>query len=259
MKILLKISYDGTFFCGFQAQKDVRTVQKVLTEASGKVFGIPCNVTGCSRTDSGVHARCFCATVEPATGSGDVWDHIPAGKIHKAYDSVLPHDVSVMMAAEVEDDFHARYSVKGKTYEYLFSTLPYRDPFDENRKYRTKDTLTDQDIKRMDDCAAGFVGTHDFSSFMAMGSKIKDPVRTVTCAEVFRRDGGCIAFSVSADGFLYNMVRIMAGTLLDAGSPGDIEKIIQKRNREFAGITLPPYALYLTDVRYDTDICWKCD
>lgn len=262
MKLLLKIRYIGSAYCGFQSQKNGRTVQEVLTEASRKVFGEPCFVTGCSRTDAGVHALGFCCTVEPQRRRED-WCGVPAGKVHRAYESVLPPDISVIAAAEVPDGFHPRYDCTGKRYIYRFSDALYRDPFEEGRSERVKFRLTDERLDIMKCAAEHFTGRHDFSSFMASGSKITDAVRTVSEACVTKETEHTAVFSVSADGFLYNMVRIMAGTLIDTAreliAPEDIPGIIEARDRSRAGRTASPCGLYLDEVYYRDTIFWQCD
>jgi len=258
VKYILKIKYIGTAYCGFQCQRNGVAVQNVLTEAAEKVFKCPAAVTGCSRTDSGVHALGFCATVEPKENVS-----IPAGRLHRAFAAFLPDDIAVIGAAEVAEDFHPRYDSKGKNYIYRIWDGLYEDPFEKKRSMRLTPTLTDREILRMKKAAGYFVGKHDFSSFMAQGSKIVDAVRTVHKAEVYREEGGCVVFSVSADGFLYNMVRIMVGTLVDVArgktEPDDIPEIIASCNRKLAGSTAPPEGLYLNEVFYDESIDWKCE
>ncbi len=258
MKYLLKIKYIGTAYCGFQCQKNGVAVQNVLTDAATKVFKCPCKVTGCSRTDSGVHALGFCATVEPLEEV-----NIPAGKLHRAFSAFLPDDIAVIAAAEVFEDFHPRYSSKGKNYIYRIWDGLYEDPFEKKRSMRLTPTITEKELLRMKEAAKYFLGKHDFSAFMAKGSKITDPVRCVTASSVHREDGGCIVFSVSADGFLYNMVRIMVGTLVDVAKgriePEDVATIIESGDRTKAGITAPPEGLYLNEVFYEENIDWKCE
>ena len=258
MKLLLKIKYIGTAYCGFQCQKNGVAIQNVLTDASEKVFKCSCRVTGCSRTDSGVHALGFCATVEPERECT-----IPAGRVHRAYSQYLPEDISVVAAAEVPDSFHPRYSVKGKNYIYRIWDGVYEDPFEKNRSMRLTPSITDEGLERMKLAAGSFVGKHDFSSFMAKGSKIVDTVRTVTEASVYRENGGCIVFSVTADGFLYNMVRIMAGTLVEVGqgkiSYESIKDIIAACDRKASGVTAPPEGLYLNRVYYPEEPLWQCN
>lgn len=264
MKLLLRIAFVGSGFCGFQTQPNGRTVQSVLTDVLSRVVGIPCSLTGCSRTDSGVHAECFCATLEPANPDADRenWCPIPVSKFHRAANVALPPDVSVLSAAAVTDDFHPRYSVRSKTYEYRICDRLPRDPFLENRAWHVL-PLNDDAVRRMEECAALYPGAHDFSGFMSAGSKITDTVRTVYSADVFRRPDGILCFRVSADGFLYNMVRIMTGTLVDYSSGrlslDSVREALAAGNRRCAGATAPPHGLYLTNVTYDREIHWQCD
>ncbi len=256
MKLLLTLSYLGTDFCGFQAQANGRTVQTVLTEAAERTFGFPCHITGCSRTDSGVHALHFCATLAPAEGAFDGWCSIPTSKVPRAMNQHLPTDVSVLSAEEREDTFHPRYDVLKKQYLYLVRAGGERDPFTAGREYHFRRAFPEGALARMQQAAAHMTGTHDFSSFMAAGSKITDAVRTVYTADVTEEDGR-LAFRFSADGFLYNMVRIMVGTLLDVGvgktAPDAIPAIIEARDRDCAGATAPPEGLYLEHVYYRED------
>ncbi len=262
MKILLKIKFIGTPFCGFQSQNNGVAVQNVLTEASEKVFGQKCMVTGCSRTDSGVHALGFCCTVEPKFKKEAVWCTIPTEKIHRAYAAYLPEEISVVAAAEMPESFHPRYSSKGKNYIYRIWDAPAEDPFEKGRSMRCIFPVTAEKEEKMREAAKHFDGKHDFASFMASGSKITDSVRTVTKTEIYREAGGALVFSVSADGFLYNMVRIMAGTLIDvaAGRLGaeEIPAVIEKKDRTTAGATAPAEGLYLREVFYGEEINWQC-
>ena len=258
MKYILKIKYIGTAYCGFQCQKNGVAIQNVLTEAAEKVFKCPCKITGCSRTDSGVHALGFCATAEPEK---DV--RIPAGRVHRAFAQFLPDDIAVVAAAYVPDDFHPRYSVVGKRYIYRIWDRPYSDPFEKGRSMRLTPPIDEKGLLKMKAAALHFCGKHDFASFMAQGSKIVDTVRTVTDTAVYREESGALVFSVSADGFLYNMVRIMAGTLVDVACGridlNDIPCIIDSCDRQKAGCTAPPEGLYLSEVFYSEDIDWQCD
>lgn len=262
MKILLKLRYNGSAYCGFQCQKNGVAVQNVMTEAAERVFGIPCMVTGCSRTDSGVHALGFCCTVEPPVNT-DEWCRIPTKRIHRAFSTVLPDDISVIAAAEVGDDFHPRYSCKGKNYIYRIWDAAWDDPFEAGRSCRCIFRIDSARLKKMQHAALAFEGRHDFAAFMAKGSKIVDTVRTVSAAKIWRDDNGAVVFSVSADGFLYNMVRIMAGTLMDVAagriSENEISDIIVSRDRSKAGQTAAACGLYLNEVFYDEDIKWKCE
>lgn len=263
MKILLKISYDGAAYCGFQTQPNGITVQEVLTKAFSQLMGFPCHITGCSRTDSGVHALGFCATLEPADSSALTtdWCKIPTEKIHRAANVLLPSDIAVIAAAEVPNEFHPRYSVVSKMYEYHIHNAPYRDPFLVKRAYHDPVSIDEDAMKRMNQAAQLFVGQHDFSGFMSSGSSVEDCRRTVVNAEVFRYDNSVI-YRVEADGFLYNMVRIMAGSLIDIAhgrkNVGDIQVALRDGKRSSAGFTASPDGLYLCDVRYGQEIQWQC-
>ncbi len=252
MKILLKISYLGTDYCGYQVQPNGISIQQKLNEAALAVFGFDCDIVGCSRTDSGVHANEFCATVAKR-GSEEITTAIPADRIPLALSAHLPNDICVFDATWVSADFHARYDVKEKEYLYRIYNRPIRSPFEEGRAYHFPKVLDDEAIARMDLAAKTLCGTKDFSAYMAQGSKICDTVRTITRSEV-RRNGDVIEYRVAANGFLYNMVRILAGTLLAVGqgklSPEEVEAITASCDRTRAGTTLAPEGLYLNRVIY---------
>ena len=245
MKILLTLSYVGSAYCGWQVQKNGRSVQATLQDAVEQAFGKRYPVTGCSRTDSGVHARGFRCTVDIDESA----PRIPAERIPIALNTRLPDDIAVRSAAYAEDDFHARYSVKSKRYEFVIHNSAVRDPFLARRAWSVPQPL---DETLMDSAAKAFIGTHDFTSFRAAGSDVPDSVRTVFDASV-RREGECVIFSVCADGFLYNMVRIMVGTLVDIARKGitaELSEIIEARDRKKAGQTAPPDGLTLVEVYY---------
>ena len=252
MKLLLRISYLGTHFCGYQIQKDKRTVQGELNAAAKALFGFDCDVTGCSRTDSGVHARDFCVTVAKR-GEDSLFTNIDISKIPRALCAHLPDDISVVSASWVNSEFHPRYDVKYKEYVYRIYNGSVRDPFEEGRALHVPQTISDGAIEGMRLAAESFVGRHDFSAFMASGSTVESTVREVFYADVLR-DGDVILFRVAADGFLYNMVRIMAGTLLSVAqgriAPEDIPDIIESGCRERAGMTAAAHGLYLNKVVY---------
>jgi len=242
----ITLQYDGGAFCGFQQQRGLRTVQQVLEEGLGQVFGHDVRVTGAGRTDAGVHAL---GQVVSTTCRGS----IPTARIVQAANSVLPDDLALSSAEEVAPGFHARRDAVGKTYRYVFDTSPARSPF---RQRYSLYVGRDLDCGAMDEASKRFEGRHDFSAFRATGSSVKTSVRTVTAARVqeapcFR---GCIAFEITADGFLYNMVRIMAGLLLDVGTGRvDVEEvraIIESRERSRVGATLPAAGLWLVCVQY---------
>ena len=252
MKILLKISFLGTNYCGYQVQPNGVTVQQKLNEAAKQLFGYDCDIVGCSRTDSGVHANEFCVAVTKKKESF-LETTVPTNKIPQALSVRLPEDISVISAQEVLDSFHPRYDVKYKEYVYQIWNAHSRNPFLADRSWHCPKTIDDAGFENMRLAAAKLVGKHDFSSYMAADSKIKDTVRTVYAAEL-ARDGDLIKFRVSADGFLYNMVRIFVGTLVDVGygriSVEDIDKITEACDRSRAGSTAPPQGLFLNRVVY---------
>ena len=233
-------------------QDNAPTVQDELNSALRDLFGVDCDVTGCSRTDSGVHAKCFCATVQ-FKGRSDFDTKIPCERIPLALNFRLPDDISVFYAALVEDDFHARYSVVSKTYEYRILNSAYRDPFLKNKAYHFPKQITPKGIEDMQKAAQNFCGLHDFAAFMSAGSSVKSTERTVYSCEVVKIADEII-IRISADGFLYNMVRIICGTLLEIGkgniTPEAIESIINSKDRSKAGPTLPACGLYLSEVNY---------
>ena len=252
MKLFLKISFLGTNYCGYQVQNNVPTVQKAMNEAAERLFGFECDIVGCSRTDSGVHANEFCLTVSKK-GENCLEHSIPMKKIPIAFNSLLPDDISVFEARMVDDDFHTRYDVKYKEYVYIMWNSEIKNPFLGDRAYNLPCLINDDDLVRMNEAAKCFVGKHDFSAFMAKGSKITDAVRTVYYAKLFF-DGDRVVFKVAADGFLYNMVRIMVGTLIEVArgslSALDLTDIINSCDRSRAGATAPPAGLYLNKVSY---------
>lgn len=253
MKLRLVISYDGSGYCGWQSQKNGRSVQEVLTGAASGLYGRDCLVTGCSRTDSGVHAREYSCTVEFADAGGvGICELIDPASVPRALNSRLPDDIAVSAAFAVADGFHARYDVKSKTYEYVMYDSPERTPFLRGRAHHIR-PLDAEMTARMAAAAAAMTGKRDYAVFMASGSKIRDTVRNVGECAVFR-DGGLLIFRVSADGFLYKMVRTMAGTALAAAygriDPDDIGDIIASGDKKRVGATLPAYGLYLCRVEY---------
>ena len=250
-KILLKIAYDGTNYFGYQLQNEEPTIALMLNIAAKEAFGFECNVTGCSRTDSGVHALGFMATVEPRNKTDKIT--VPVDKIPIAMNIKLPNDVAVLEAKIVDDAFHPRYDVVKKEYIYKIHDSQIINPFYNNRVLEYGKPISDEGIMLMNEACESFIGTHDFDAFMSVGSKIEDTKRTIYTASVSRK-GDLVEFSVCADGFLYNMVRIMVGTLLKVESgkikPSEIQEIIASKNRERAGFTAKACGLYLKKVEY---------
>jgi tRNA pseudouridine38-40 synthase len=242
--LLLTIRYDGSGYHGWQVQKNALTVQQVFQESLFRVLGQRPDLKGCSRTDSFVHARQFCISLKT--------EHtIPCERLRSALNHFLPEDIAVQSCREVPPDFHARYSCTGKEYVYQIWNHPVRDPFLRDRALHYWYAL---DAEKLNRAASCFLGTHDFTSFCTMDSRERGSmVRTVTRSEVVR-GGDMVTFTVAADGFLYNMVRIMTGTLLRVAqgkiSPEQIPAVIAARDRHAAGPTAPPCGLYLNRVFY---------
>lgn len=246
--LLVKIKYDGSAYHGWQIQDNALTVQEVFQKALYTVLGSKPeerpDIKACSRTDTGVHAREFCISFKTES-------KIEAERMVGALNHYLPDDVAAFSCEEVPEDFHARYSCKGKEYHYEIWNSRIREPFLVNRALHYWYKM---DEKLLGRAAEAYIGTHDFSSFCTLDRREKgDLTRTVTKAEV-RRDGEKIIFEVAADGFLYNMVRIMVGTLLRVQEgrikPEEIGVIIGSKNRALAGPTAPPHGLYLNKVFY---------
>ncbi len=252
MKLLIKISYLGSNYCGYQVQPNGISVQQRLNEAAMALFGYPCDIVGCSRTDSGVHANEFCATV-CKKGSDSLETAIPAERIPMAFSAHLPEDICVFEALWVGSDFHARYDVLQKEYIYRIYNRPVLSPMESGRACHVPKRIGSIELEKMQAAAAHFIGRQDFTSYMAQGSKITDAVRCIFESEVTRL-GDVILFRVRADGFLYNMVRILCGTLLTVAegklAPEDIPSITAARDRSKAGITVPACGLYLNRVFY---------
>jgi len=254
MKLFLRLSFLGTAYCGYQVQENAPSIQKVLNETAEKVFGFPCDIVGCSRTDSGVHAEEFCVSVTKRK-EGGLNTSIPVEKIPTAMNCFLPDDISVLEAFFVPEEFHARYGVKYKEYVYRIWNGAVRNPFLADRMAFLPMPIGEEALVRANEAAARLVGKKDFRAFMASGSKVTDTVRTVYDARL-TREGDVISFRVSADGFLYNMVRIMAGTLIDVmlgrKTPSDVTDILESQDRHRAGSTAPAQGLYLHRVSYET-------
>ena len=242
--LLFTITYDGTNYHGWQIQENALTVQEVFQNAFKKVTGDRGDMKACSRTDTGVHAREFCVSVK--TESKIVTERFPAAMNHW-----LPEDVAVKGCKEAPLDFHARYSCKGKEYSYEIWNNPVREPFLRGRALHYWYPIDEVRLKWGAGC---YVGADDVRSFCTLDKRERgEMVRRVTKARVERR-GDMVLFTVAADGFLYNMVRIMAGTLLRVQEgrllPEDIPGIIEARDRAKAGPTAPACGLYLNRVFY---------
>lgn len=244
---LLTIRYDGTNYHGWQVQKNALTVQEVFQNALYNVIGEVPDIKGCSRTDSGVHANMYCISMKMSS-------KIPCERLVLALNRHLPQDIAVLSCREVSEDFHARYSCVGKEYIYKIWNSKIRNPFFNKYTFHYWYQL---DENYLDKAAQKFVGTHDFTSFSTFDSrKPNNMIRTVKWFNV-KRNGNLVTMAVAADGFLYNMVRIMVGTLLHVSMgkilPDDLDDIIAAKNRAKAGPTAVAHALYLNKVFYGED------
>lgn len=241
---LLRISYDGSRYHGWQIQENAVTVQEVFQQAVLKVTGQREELKACSRTDTGVHAREFCISLKTESA-------IPPERMVAALNHYLPLDIAVKSCQEVPLDFHARYSCKGKEYSYEIWNHPVREPFLDGRALHYWYPI---DENLLDRAAKFYLGAHDFTSFCTLDARDRgDLTRTVTKSQVERK-GDMVLFTVAADGFLYNMVRIMVGTLLRVQqgkfAPEDIPEILAAKDRGRAGPTAPACGLYLNHVYY---------
>ena len=241
--IRLVLEYDGTDYAGWQKQNDIITVQEKVDEAITKLTKEEVKTTGCSRTDAGVDAREFvCNFTTRST--------IPGDRIKYALNNILPNDIVVLDSEEVESEFHARYDSTGKTYCYSILNTDMPSALYRNRAYHFRGKL---DIEAMRKAASYFIGKHDFEAFRKTGSSVKTTVRTITESSI-EVNGNFIVYRVSGDGFLYNMVRIMVGTLLDVGigrlKPTDVRDILAGTSNKKAGYCTPPEGLILEKVHY---------
>ena len=242
-RVLLTIAYDGTDYHGWQVQPNGITVQEVLQKGLCELLGTKTGATGCSRTDSGVHAKQFCCHV-------DCDDNIPEDAFIRGLSAKLPSDIAVIDCKTVASDFHARYNALGKTYVYNILNSKIKDPFLERYYWRIEREL---DIDKMNEFCGKIVGKHDFYAFSSSGRTVEDTVRTVTECFVTKRDNK-VKLQITADGFLYNMVRIIVGTAVAVSDgkidPNYTEKILAEKKRENAGITAPAKGLFLEKVIY---------
>ncbi len=250
MRYALHIAYVGTRFFGFQVQPNRRTVQGELTAACRAYFGCEVAVSGCSRTDRGVHARDFLALIDTGDACGV---NPPPERLPLAMRPYLPSDLSVLSAEPVSPAFHVRHDVKSKEYRYLIHRAVSPDPFLVGRAWFYPGAMPEGALSDMRAAASHIVGTRDFSAFMAQGSPVPDTVRTVYSLSVEEEEDR-LTFSVVGSGFLYNMVRIIVGTLIEVGegriAPDAIPAILASGERRRAGMTAPPDGLYLWKVNY---------
>ena len=244
--LLLKIQYDGTRYHGYQIQPNVITVQGELESALSAITKESISVNGCSRTDAGVHAVEYACSFQTAFP-------IPAERLPIVLNNKLPDDIRALSCCEVSENFHARFDTKSKTYRYIINCDANPDLFTRNFEWQIKREL---DVEKMNVAASMFIGEKDFRSFMTSGANVETTVRTIYSLEVKKKDN-YICIYINANGYLYNMVRIITGTLYNVGigktTPEQVEEIINSKNRENAGPTAPPQGLALYKVEYQGD------
>ncbi len=241
--IVLRLMYDGGAYHGFQRQKNGVTIQEKLEDAVFAITGERTPIIGCSRTDAGVHAKSYVAMFESAS-------MIPMEQLPKALNSALPEDIRIIESREAPAGFHPIFSAKEKTYEYTIVNRRYSDVF--KRAYAWFYPIP-LDVSRMQAAAKHFIGEFDFATFMAAGGSAKTSVRRITGLDVHEQDG-IIKIKITANGFLYNMVRIITGTLVYVGNgkldSSSIPKLIEAKDRRRAGMTAPPEGLMLLSTVY---------
>ena len=249
-RIRLIVSYDGTNYCGWQIQENAVTVEGTLTDALRKWLKEDIEIIGASRTDSGVHAYGNIAVF-------DTNSRIPSEKFAIGLNHYLPEDIRVQKSDEVESDYHPRYRNTEKTYEYTILNTKINLPTYSRYSYHVYHPL---DFEAMKEAAELLVGEHDFSAFCSAGSQVKSKVRTIYEVSLDKQKvmgcngGDLIRIRVRGNGFLYNMVRIISGTLVEVGlgkiKPEEIKTIIESKDRQKAGKTLPAHGLYFMNVNY---------
>ena len=242
-RIKLVTAYDGTNYHGSQIQNNGETIEGVLKKELSSLLNEEIQLIGASRTDAGVHAR----------GNVYVFDtmsRIPPEKFTYALNARLPEDIRIQDSCEVSADFHPRHQNTIKTYEYR--VLNCKLPLPEHRLY-AHFTYENLNVEKMNEACKYFLGEHDFASFCAAGSQVESTVREIYDLNV-KKDGNLLTISVTGNGFLYNMVRIIAGALLKVGGghilPEEIERIIEGKDRQLAGPTAPAKGLTLVEIRY---------
>ena len=243
-RIKLTVAYDGRDYCGWQIQKNGVTVEEVLNRALSRLTGEKITVIGASRTDAGVHARGNVAVFDTDT-------RIPAERIAYAVNALLPEDVVVVRSEEVPAGWHPRKCVSVKTYEYRILNREFPDPVRRRDTYFVSFPL---DLDRMRQAAGYLKGTHDFKSFCSAQTSVEDTVRTIYSLDV-EKAGDLFTVRVRGNGFLYNMVRIIAGTLAGVGrgyfEPEEVERMLEEKDRTKAGVTAPPQGLTLVGIEYE--------
>ena len=243
MRVKLVVAYEGTNYCGWQIQPNGITIEQVLMKNLSSLLGEEITVTGASRTDAGVHSLGNVAVFETHT-------KMPAEKISFALNQRLPEDIVVQESCQVPEDFHPRFSKSRKTYEYRILNCRFRQPLERRTSYFYHYPLN---VSAMQKAAAYLVGEHDFTSFASVHAQTNTYVRMIYALDVVR-EGDMIRIRVQGNGFLYNMVRIIAGTLIQVGAgikkPEDMESILAGKDRELAGPTAPAHGLTMIGLEY---------
>ena len=242
--LFLTLAYNGAAYHGWQRQNNAYTVQQAVEEGLSALLGEDVTVNGCSRTDAGVHANMYCLTFQTENA-------IPPQGLIIGVNDKLPDDIAVRECRKVPEGFHARFDCKGKEYLYIVHNSALKNPFYKDTAMRWRHPI---DAQLLDREAKAFIGTHDFRGFCCADNDKENTVREIYSFDV-RRDGELVRFTVSGSGFLYNMVRIMVGTLLYIGdgklAQGCIPGLIAARDRTLAGKTVEPQGLYLNRVFYE--------
>lgn len=242
-RVMLTVAYDGTNYHGWQIQPNGETIEGILNRCLSELLGETVAVMGASRTDSGVHAMGNVAVF-------DTESLIPADKISYALNRRLPEDIRIQRSEEVDASFHPRHTVSRKTYEYRIYCAPFPMPV---RRLYSYFTYVPLDVERMRQAGRYLVGIHDFKSFCSVGAQVETTVRQIDSLEI-EEQGREIVIRVTGRGFLYNMVRIIAGTLMEAGrgrmAPEEVERILQAKERQAAGPTAPACGLTLVEISY---------
>ena len=242
--IKLTIEYDGKDFNGWQKQPNKLNIQGTIEQAISKITGEEIKLDASGRTDAGVHSLGQVANFK--TNS-----NLPIERFPIAINANLKKSIRILAAEEVDDRFHSRLTCKQKTYRYIINNSLYGSAIYRNLEYHVPQKL---DVEKMKEAAKYFEGEHDFKAFKASGTSSKSSIRKIYKAEVYK-DEDRIFIELTGNGFLYNMVRIISGTLVDVGLgktiPKDVESIILEGKRENAGKTLPAHGLYLVKVKYD--------
>lgn len=243
MRVKLEVAYDGTNYCGWQIQPNVTTVEGIINKELSRLLKEDITVIGASRTDSGVHALGNVAVFDTNT-------RIPANKISYALNQSLPEDIVIQSSLEVPEDFHPRYCDCIKTYEYKILNANFPEP---TKRLYTHYVYKSLDIEAMSKAATYFIGRHDFVSFCSSNTQVKDMTREIYSVDILN-DNNVITIRIRGNGFLYNMVRIIAGTLIQVGSkfiePEMVKEILEAKDRSKAGPTAPAKGLTLVGIEY---------